>query len=523
MGRARGEDWVDEVRRAARAQEGGRWEVIQTHLSIVLVGPRHVYKIKKPVAFEFVDFRSLEARKRACRKEVELNRRWAPDVYLGVVPICRDSQRSLRLGGPGEVEEWAVKMRRLDDAHRLDRLLVEGRFDRPLRKRLIAHLMDRYDALPPVSMRPAVYVERVARHVRANGDDLERLVPLEWKNAMRAAQQRQRLWLALESDILHRRVLDGRIVDGHGDLRPEHIYIEPSGTPLVIDCLEFSDELRQVDVADDLGFLLLETEMLGDASFGERLREAYRSRAQDPVPDALWHFYLAYRASVRAKVVALAPEPPDAAHRLDVPAYVDAARRWGEALLPGVMIVLRGVAGSGKSTLGRALADAWGLVLLSTDRIRRAWLGPEEEVCGWNEGRYGPEARGRVYDQLFFQAEAALRDGLSVVLDGTFLSREQCQRAADLAGREDIVLLVVECVTDEATRRDRLEARARHGDPQGASSAGTEVARRQQALFEPLDPALPAVRVDTASTRTGDAVGSIATALRGLMHARPRP
>ena len=464
-----------------------RVEHIETHISHVFLTQRHAYKLKKPVRFEFLDFSTPELRRQACEEEVRLNGRLARDVYLETTPVVRDRRGRLHVGGQGFVVETLVKMRRLAADSSLDALIRSGRMTPSDIDRLAAFLARHYATVSPVVTNAADYRCAVERHVAANHEDLSGLTA-EWGDPalatiLRRIYTAQRRWLALWGDVLERRACDGRIIEGHGDLRPEHVYLTPE--PVVIDCLEFSRELRQLDVADELAFLAMECERIDAAQIGTRVLDAYRAQSKDDMPDEVLGFYKSYRACVRAKVAMLRATQmgnTDAdKDKLLAREYLDLADRHASALGPTLLLVIRGLSGTGKSTLARALADSLSLELLQTDRLRRHLFG-STSASEYDHGVYSRQNRQRVYDEVFVAAQQRLADGLSVILDGTFSSARLLESCQELAAKFGAALLVIECRCPQRIVRQRLAQRQREG--QSYSDADFETHRHQQETAE---------------------------------------
>jgi aminoglycoside phosphotransferase family enzyme len=270
----------------------------ETHMSWVFLTDRHAYKLKKPVRYEHLDFSTPERRRFNCEEEVRLNRRLAAGVYLGVVPLTVDPDRRLRLDGPGRPVDWLVRMRRLPAAGMLDAAIAAGTV-RPEEVERIARLLAAfYAAAPHVAVDPDTYRDRFLREIAVNRSELPLygLRPGEFETAL----EHQTRYLARERSLLDARVRQRRIVEGHGDLRPEHVYLGPPA--VIIDCLEFSYALRLIDPVDEIGYLALECERLGASSVGERILAAYQARMNDRPPAALLHFYMSFRACVRARL-----------------------------------------------------------------------------------------------------------------------------------------------------------------------------------------------------------------------------
>lgn len=276
-------------------------QAVETHVSWVFLTDSRAYKLKKPVRLDVVDLTRLEARLRNCMEELRLNRRLAPDVYLGLTSLVRTGA-GFALGGPGELLDWLVIMRRLPAERMLDRALADGTAREQDLVRLGGVLARFYAAAPPALSEPAVYLAGLADSLERDRAALRSarygLDPARVEGVAGAA----RAALAERASLLGARALAGRVVEGHGDLRPEHVCLEP--TPVVIDCLEFDRALRQVDPADELAFLALECERLGDAAVGKRVLAAYAEACGDLPPRAVVDLHQVLRALRRAKLAA---------------------------------------------------------------------------------------------------------------------------------------------------------------------------------------------------------------------------
>lgn len=304
---------------------------VQTHLSWVFVTDAHAYKLKKPIRYDGIDFTTVAHRKRNCEEEVRLNRRLAPAVYLGVVPLTREPTGALALNGRGEPVEWLVQMRRLPSEHMLDAIIAAARVtaDETAIRAAARHLARFYVDAPAEAVSGPAHRKRLADGVRRDLDELSR--PRYGLPGQRVAElaQAQLAFLEKAPALFDRRVDAGRIVDGHGDLRPEHICVRPE--PAIIDCLEFSKELRVIDPADELAFLALECERLGDARVGQWFLQTYVTVTGDEPPASLLHFYRVYRALRRATLAAWHLDDPDVT---DPERFAARARHYLELVEP---------------------------------------------------------------------------------------------------------------------------------------------------------------------------------------------
>lgn len=442
-------------------------ELIETHISHVFLTDELVYKLKKPVRYEFVDFSTLQARRQACEDEVRLNRRLAPHVYLGVVPIVWSDREGPRWQDATALPpvEYVVKMRRLPQAQMLDAMIAQHRLTPDHVARLAARLAEFYSAARPLTAHPWDYLRDFEHHIRANRQELLDPVyelPLALVKRVHAAQL---VFLHLAEDVLAARVCDGRLVDGHGDLRPEHVCL--TTPPVVFDCVEFSAELRRVDVADELCFLAMECQRLEADDIGRQVLAAYCRASGDQPPPELLDFYKSYRACVRAKVAALRWRQLDAAvrspHCHEAAAYLELADGYRPvAELPSV-VVIGGLMGTGKSTLASALAQRLGFELLQTDAVRRELLGASPQPAAYGQGLYRPELRDAVYGELAVRADRALAEGLSVVLDGTYLTPAQRQQVRQVAAKHDAGALFFHCECPADVAMQRMARRQQEG------------------------------------------------------------
>ncbi len=265
---------------------------------VFLAGDR-VYKLKKPAHSPYFDFRTLAAREHNCREEVRLNRRLAPDVYLGVVKLAADEQGRLALGGRGETVDWLVVMRRLPEEQMLDQSILRHMVDDRRLGAVADLLVGFYRSCPHIEMAPAAYVEQFARENAINEAVL--CDPRFDLDGVEVSDAVAYVWRGIKDGaLLKERVRQRRIAEGHGDLRPEHICL--CDPPVVIDCLEFSRSLRLVDPFDELTFLTLECELLGGGTAGRRIMERCAQGLGDKPEPELLAFYWAYRACLRARI-----------------------------------------------------------------------------------------------------------------------------------------------------------------------------------------------------------------------------
>ncbi len=298
-------------------------DAIETHMSWLFLTDRFVYKLKKPIRYDRLDFTTLRLRRFYCDEEVRLNRRLAASVYLGTIPLTRQEDGALALNGVGQPVEWLVSMRRLPVSRMLDWILARRAVERE-EVRAVAHRMaEFYAQASRVSISPTRLCKRLEEGIRADRKELSRVefeLPAE---RVEAIAMNQLAFLKEHAALFAERVRQGRIVDGHGDLRPEHICL--LSEPVVFDCLEFCPELREQDPADELAFLGLECERLGQPRVGHWFIEIYEERTGDRLPRPLLDFYRGYRILRRAKIAAWHLNDPSDRDRAG---YAARARRY---------------------------------------------------------------------------------------------------------------------------------------------------------------------------------------------------
>jgi aminoglycoside phosphotransferase family enzyme/predicted kinase len=488
-------------------------EMRETHISWVFLAGSHAYKLKKPVRFDFLDFSSGKLRKQACDAEVSLNRRLSPSVYCGVVPIRRTKTGSLAIGrqvgdgqvgdeqvGDGQVVDWLVKMKRLDDERTLDAVLTRSHDItewKPPVQSAATYLAQFYTTQAPVTVRTSEFRTGFRRHVDDNERQLLEITTSEADHdSVRLIHSAQRRFLVTHRDVFDNRARDGRIVDGHGDLRPEHLYLYPQ--PLVIDCIEFNIEYRTNDIADELSFLAMECDRLGAQSVGRILFDEYARLSNDRPPPSLVAFYKSYRACVRAKVAALrSQQQTRSAANSSLRAehdYLRLAQRYIRDLGPPLILLVGGLMGTGKSTLAEQLGRLLSAKVLRSDIVRRS-TKPEPSESHFGEGKYSKGARMETYRALMAAAADALARNNTVILDATFSLREMRQLAVALTDRCGAALVQVECTCPPEVAMDRIADRIQSGG--SASEAMPEFYAFQAAEADPPLASVPLVKVDT--------------------------
>jgi len=417
---------------ATAMAEKGDVEEIGTHISLVFVGSEIAWKLKRAVHLPYADFSTPEKRLSFCEHEVTLNRRTAPDHYLGVRHITRQAG-SLAFDGPGALVDAVVEMRRFDQNALFDRLATRGALTAPLMGRLAIEIARLHDACPS-DRRPGS--GRVAEVLAVNEAALAqtRVFPQAEVAGFNAAFR--------SAADAHRALLDarghaGRVRRAHGDLHLRNIFLE-DGQPILFDCIEFNDALATVDLLYDLGFLLMDLVHRGLPDLANLVMNRYLDITGDESGLPLLPFFMALRAAVRAHVTATAIEAGDdtAARRQEARAYFDLALSLMQPQ-PTVLLALGGLSGTGKTTVAAAVAPlvgaGAGARVLSSDRLRKALHGvaPETRLP---TAAYQPEVSAQVYAELEQRAAALSGAGVSVVADAVF-ARETERNRIEAAAR----------------------------------------------------------------------------------------
>jgi aminoglycoside phosphotransferase family enzyme/predicted kinase len=467
---------IDGLRRHLAAR-GDAVELIETHISWVLLAGDDAYKLKKPVRLGFLDFGTPAARQHFCAEELRLNCRLAPALYLDVLPV-RGTPGAPHIGGRGPLLDHVLHMRRFPAGALLSERLAAGELQPQDIDRLAERIAAFHDAAPPAQADgPWGTPEGVAAATRGVlarlAEDSPLPAPLTgWIDAE----------LSRLAPLWQQRLRGGRVREGHGDLHLANTLRLPDGEVTAFDCIEFDPALRWIDVIDDAGFLVMDLLAHGRQDLAWRFLNGWLDATGDHAGLAVLRPYLVHRALVRTLVGRLRPVPPPAGS----PDYLALAQRLAEPG-PARLLLAHGLSGSGKSHAAVRLAEAAGAVRVRSDveRKRLFGLGPlarsAEQVPG---GIYGPCATARTYDQLLQAARTALQAGWSVIVDAAFLRRCERDRFHALAFDLRVPFALLDCQAPLAVLRERVAARTQRGDD--PSEADLAVLEAQRDFAEPL-------------------------------------
>jgi len=527
--------------------------LVQTHASFVFIAPPFVYKVKKPVNFGFLNFSTLEKRRHFCEREVALNRRLSPNVYLGVVPISTRNGRFM-FGEGDEVVEYAVQMRKLSERHFLDRLVERDEVVPGDLNRIAIVLKQFYEAQHPTEeieawgqidrlristdenfRQTSEFIGAAASSSLASTSDrrtaVRRSSPSNPPTISRPAFDTIRFYTdrfyARHQPLFASRIKEQRIRDCHGDLHLEHIHVTPRALH-IYDCIEFNDRFRYVDVANDAAFLAMDLDYEGRPDLARYFATQMASALNDDGMPHLMDFYKCYRAFVRGKVESLhsvahaAPEEERQASAERARRYFRLALQYAVAGSQPLVLVVMGRIASGKSTLAHALGAELGWEAYSSDYLRKKMAGfplYERSSAAARKRLYSAAMTGKTYDRLLATAEAQVRKGHSAILDATFACREHRELLAARFGERGITWRVLEAQANNAAVKQRL--RAREAKPGEVSDARLEDFDSLTHLYEPPIELSAGQRVKVRTS--GPLDQTVTRALQGLARLQVRP
>ena len=475
---------VQALREALQRETGERVELVETHISWVLLTATLAYKLKKPVRFPFVDFSSIAARKYFCEEELRLNRRFAPSLYLDVVPVC-GAPEAPQLGGDGWPIDHVVRMRRFPEPSLLRNLLVAGRLEPTWLDGFAQRLAALQDAaervVPPSAFGAPDAIVRAAL-------DVVRQLLMQRSDSRLAALT---AWIQERSQALHmawiERQQGGAVRECHGDLHMANIVLV-EGELTAFDCIEFDPMMRWIDVMSDIAFLTMDLKAHDRADLAFRVLDVWLQHSGDHAGLQVLRFYEVYRALVRAMAAGLGPQTAPASAGASKPDYLACAARLtqdqrGRARL----LITHGFSGSGKSTLASQLLCAAGAVRVRSDVERKRLFGLAPLARSADQGLaiYGEQATRRTFERLRACARDALLAGYPVIVDAAFLRRAERRSFQVLAAELGVPFAILNCRAAEAVLRRRVAQRRASGSD--ASEASLEVLARQLAAHEPLE------------------------------------
>jgi len=463
---------------------------IQTHISWVFVASPFVFKVKKPVNLGFADFSTLEKRHYFCQREVELNRRLCPEVYLGVVPIFKTAS-GFSFNGEGEIAEYCVKMKELSRGWFLSELLTKNLVGEAEINRVLSRLHRFYQSQSPG---PDIDLWGTPENLKISTDEnFAQVEPFAGKNISPAAFETVRhftnRFYAVHGELFRERIQQHRIRDCHGDLHLDHIHVTPD-TLSIFDCIEFNDRFRFIDVANDVAFLAMDFDFEGRSDLANLLLRNAVRQFQDVAMLKIASFYKCYRAFVRGKVESILATEKETRkpqeHEKQAARYFRLALRYAVTDSEPLVLAVMGRVGTGKTTVAKRLASELDWPIFSSDKIRKTLAGAalaERTAPELREEIYSDEMTEQTYGELVRQGLAALENRHGVVLDATFSSRTYREFLRQECEKAKVHLQVIELDVDRATIASRLKARDQNAGE--ISDAHLEDLEKLTAAYEP--------------------------------------
>lgn len=465
----------------------------ETHISKVFLTGSYVYKIKKAVNLEFLDFTSLEKRRHYCHQELSLNRRLAHNIYLDVIAITFQNG-CYSLGGSGTPVEYVVQMRQLSDSRSMKYLLQNSKIGQKEIKNLSSVLAKFYEqASSNKYINTFGSWEIIQANCRENFKTTkkftENIIDQEKLQLVISATE---FFLRRHKKIFQHRIDQGKIRNCHGDLKTEHIYYTEDGIQ-IIDCIEFNERFRYQDITSDLAFLAMSFDYEGFPQTGMDMLDAYVEHSKDQDMFILLDFYKCYRAVVRCKVNCIRIQEgvsnKDERSRLikEAEKYLDLACRYAVRFTRHVLWIVCGMPATGKSTISRGIGKALDIKVINSDVIRKELFKMRSNTSAdlpFGEGIYSKGASSLTYGKLLLLAQEEIKNGKSVILDATFTSKHWRIEALRLAKDMDVNIVFVECVlSDELIKERLLEREIRPS----VSDARVHHFNHIKKRFEPLD------------------------------------
>jgi aminoglycoside phosphotransferase family enzyme/predicted kinase len=490
-------------------------EKIETHISWVILTDRFAYKIKKPLLLDFLDFGTLERRRFYCDEEIRLNRPWAPDIYLDVVAITDDGGR-LRFGGDGKPVEYAVRMHRFDENLRLDRQRNAGKLSAEDMRELGQAIAARHGAAPiaDVATRERT-LHMTSAQIRDNFGPLQGQIDAD---TLASLQEWTEAELQSNAGLIERRFDAGFFRDCHGDLHLANLVRMPGGIRS-FDCIEFSADLRRIDVICDTAFLVMDLVATGRSDLAALFLNRYLECCGDYAGVAQLDLYFVYRSMVRAKVAVICSQECELQNErlknlVEAGRYCRIALRQTRKPAP-LLVIMSGLSGSGKTWVsGQLMARLPAIRIRSNIERKRLFRLPEvaSSASGIAAGIYSPGSSHDVYQHLFRTALSLLQTRHNVILDASFLLREHRDAALELADRSNYAAVIVDVRAPQLLMRERIQERGAMAAD--ASEGGADVLDHQLATAEEFT-AQQRARTTVFENIAGSEVGDLLDLLQG--------
>jgi hypothetical protein len=486
-------------------------KIIQTHISYVVLTGKYAYKIKKPVNFGFLDFSTLEKRKYYCQQELKLNKRLCPDIYLEVLPITKKND-FYELNGEGEPIEYTLKMKEFPQEKIMTNQIKKDNVDDATFENITDILVNFYrndaqsdevDSYGDIKVIKENTDENFSQTEKVIGKTIDKKTFDFIKNSTNQ-------FLMEKKQLFEKRIKQGYINDCHGDLHTGNIVID-DGKICIFDCIEFNKRFRYGDVASDIGFLAMDLDFLGFPYYSSQLIENYSKKSKDADIYKLINFYKSYRAYVRGKVTGFKLDDPNISQN-ERESTVGLAKKYFDLsyyysnlislklnLTKPILFITCGLTGTGKTTIAKKISQDYNSLLLSTDLIRKKMEGIniyEKHHDEYNKGLYSPEKMQLVYDKLIKEAEKNLKAGKNVVLDATFKTKKNRDKARFLARNTNSKFLILNSIMPENLVKKYLNERVKR---KSVSDGRWEIYEKQKKSFEYLSSSEKYIEIDVSN------------------------
>lgn len=510
------------------------WQLIETHISWVILAGPYAYKIKKALDLGFLDFTTLDKRRFYCEEELRLNSRLAPDLYLTVVPITGTAEQP-QLGGSGAAFEYAVKMRRFSQRELLSEMAEHNRLKDAHIDQIVTQVAKFHLDIPSASAEtPYGTPEHVHAPVVENYvqilEHTSKPRHVQWINHLKAWTERQ--YRLCYQQFEHRKQ-QGFVRECHGDMHLGNIAMVDD-VPVIFDGIEFNPDLYWIDVMSEVAFLFMDLEDHAKRDYAFRFLNGYLELSGDYSGLRVLRYYLAYRATVRAKIasIRLLQQPDHDLKPLSMEGSMQGSMEGSMEKSLGnferylqlamsytqpqrrVLLITHGLSGSGKSTLSAPLSGHMGAIRIRSDRERQRLFGKGQQngvAADIDSGVYSSDATSQTYATLENLAKGILESGYPVIIDATFLNRSQRQPFKQLARRLAVPLRILYFHADAAELKKRVAARQREG--RDISEAGLKVLEHQLEVYSGLDAdeQSDTITIDTQSTRDSQEILALVT------------
>lgn len=486
-------------------------QLLQTHISYVALTGKYAYKVKKPVNFGFLDFSSLNKRKYYCKKELRLNRRLCPEIYIGVLPITEKNGK-FELNGDGTIVEYAIKMKEFPQEDIMTNMLKQNKITEEIIANITAILIDFYNAQKPSNdIKKYGDLSVVKQNIDENFNQTKPMINITVpKNTYYFIKDAATKFFKQKKEVFLNRIKDNKIFDCHGDLHSGNIVVSDENI-YIFDCIEFNDRFRFCDVASDIGFLAMDLDYLNFPYLSSYLIDQYVKKSTDVKIFSVLNFYKSYRAFVRGKVYGFQLMDPyiDTEKKRNViesaKKYFDLSRYYTRLFSldllkkKPLLFLVSGLSGTGKSTIARKIAVDYHAVQINTDVVRKETAGIdlfEQHHDQIDTGLYDPKKIDDTYKKVMNQAEKVLKKGENVVLDATFQKIKYRAMAHHIAVKNHSTVITLQCVCPDDIIKKRLENRLKK---KSISDGRWEIYLAQKTTFEPYASDEKCLTIDTSN------------------------